>query len=140
MPARYCFGPYTLLPAERLLLRSDEPVPLTAKAFATLVFLVERAGHVVEKRELLAAVWGDTNVEEATLTQNVSTVRKALGDRGDIAQYIETVPRVGYRFIAAVVTSEDVSPPVPAVQTHAQPQPRVTWRAALAAAAALLVL
>lgn len=97
----YEFGPFRLDPEERLLLRKQEIVPLTPKAFDTLVALVENSGRLLEKDDLLRTVWPDTFVDENTLTSNISTLRKALGQsNGD--QYIETVPKRGYRFVANV--------------------------------------
>ena len=70
--------------------------------FDTLLVLVENAGRLVTKQELLDTVWPETTVEENNLNHNVSVLRKALGERATGQQYIETVPRVGYRFAAAV--------------------------------------
>lgn len=88
--------------AERCLLRKGQPVSLTPKAFETLLVLVKRGGHVVEKDEMLKEIWPDTFVEEATLAQNIFTLRKALGQGRDGDLYIETVPKRGYRFVADV--------------------------------------
>ena len=99
----FAFGPYVLDTGERLLKRGDALVPLTPKALETLAALVRHGGRVVEKEELLKAVWPDTYVEERTLAQNIFTLRRALGEGGDDGQkYIETIPRRGYRFIAPV--------------------------------------
>lgn len=98
----YEFGEFLLDEAERCLLRKGQPVSLTPKAFDTLLVLVRRGGHVVEKDEMLKEVWPDTFVEEATLAQNIFTLRKALGQGKDGELYIETVPRRGYRFVADV--------------------------------------
>lgn len=98
----YEFGPFRLDPALPLLLRDGEPVQLPPKALETLVVLVERAGRVVRRQELIEAVWPDTVVEENNLSVNVSALRKALGDGEEGEKYIETVPRRGYRFIAPV--------------------------------------
>lgn len=98
----YEFGPFRIDPAERLLLREGTPVPLTPKAFETLLALVQNSGHVLTKDKLMREVWQDTYVEEANLTQNVFTLRKVLGESRDGRQYIETVPRLGYRFAATV--------------------------------------
>ena len=95
----YEFGPFRLDVDERVLLRDEQTVPLTPKAFDTLVVLIQNNGHVLEKEELLKAVWPDTFVEEATLAQNIFTLRKALGKE---PQYIETIPKRGYRFTAQV--------------------------------------
>jgi Tol biopolymer transport system component/DNA-binding winged helix-turn-helix (wHTH) protein len=98
----YEFGPYRLDTVERELVRGGQPVPLTPKAFQTLLVLVEGSGRILEKDELLSRIWPDTFVEEITLAQNISTLRKALGVDQDGRQYIETVPRRGYRFVASV--------------------------------------
>ena len=98
----YEFGPYRLDTAEQLLLRDGEPVPLTPKAFETLLALVERGGHLVEKDELMKVVWSDAFVEESNLTNNVYALRKLLGPGENGRSYIETVPKRGYRFTAAV--------------------------------------
>ncbi len=94
----YVFGPYRLDAHERQLLRNGESVPLPPRAFDLLLALVARAGTLATKEELLAEVWAGTFVEEANLSYTVSLLRKALGEEG----YIETVPKSGYRFIAAV--------------------------------------
>src|SRR6266404_1503422 len=107
-PRVYKFGAFCLEVANRLLLQNGEPVPLTPKAFDTLLALVRRNGRVVKKDELLNEVWPDTFVEEATLAQNIFTLRKALGQNGDGPQYIETIPRHGYRFAAEVEQSPEV--------------------------------
>ncbi|MGH9900472.1 MAG: winged helix-turn-helix domain-containing protein [Pyrinomonadaceae bacterium] len=99
----YEFGPFRLDTSERVLMRDGAHVPLTPKAYETLLALVRRSGHVMEKDELLREIWPDTFVEEATLAQNVFTLRKALGNGQNNGQrYIETIPRRGYRFAAGV--------------------------------------
>src|SRR5438552_1667146 len=98
----YEFGSFRLDPAEHLLMRGEEPVQLPPKAFETLLLLVESSGHVLQKTELMAALWPDSFVEESNLTQNIFLLRKALGEEQGDHQYIKTVPRVGYRFIAPV--------------------------------------
>src|SRR5882672_956537 len=128
----FAFGPFRLEPAERRLLRGGEPIALTPKAFDTLLALVERAGRAVTKDELFQQVWPDAAVEEGTLAQNVFTLRRALGDD---TRYIETVPKIGYRFVEPV-TREEAGP-----AAIARERPRAGWSvrvAALAAAAALL--
>ena len=101
------FGSFRLDLAEQQLSLEGEPVALTPKAYETLVALVERAGRVVGKTELLELVWPGTFVEEATLTQNIYTLRKALGGgTGTGEPLIETVPRRGYRFTAEVRVEE----------------------------------
>jgi len=98
----YEFGLFRLIPEERQLLRDNQPVPLTPKSFDLLVVLVEHSGHLIEKAELMKQVWPDSFVEEANLSVNVSAVRRALGESPNENQYLETVPRRGYRFIASV--------------------------------------
>jgi DNA-binding winged helix-turn-helix (wHTH) protein/TolB-like protein len=101
----YEFGRFRLNPAERVLLREGEPVPLTPKVFDILITLVENSGQVVGKDDLMKKVWPTTFVEEGNLTQNVSLLRKALGESAGGAQFIETVPRRGYRFVAQISES-----------------------------------
>src|SRR5262245_36685217 len=106
------FGEFRLNPAERLLLRNDEPVALEPKVFETLLVLVRQHGRLVGKDELMQAVWPDTFVEEINLARNISTLRKALGQAGDDSgqPFIETVPKHGYRFVAEVrATSAEVT-------------------------------
>jgi TolB-like protein len=107
----YEFGPFRYDATQRLLFRDGELVPVVPKALETLHVLLERRGTIVEKAELMKLVWPDTNVEEIGLARNISLLRKTLGD------YIETIPRRGYRFAAA-----PVSPPAPAA-----PRP-IRWR------------
>ena len=95
----YDFGPFRLEPAERKLWCGDEVVALTPKAFDTLVLLVQNSGHLLEKDQLIRALWPGSFVEEGNLTNNISVLRKALGDD---PPYIETVPKRGYRFIGSV--------------------------------------
>jgi pimeloyl-ACP methyl ester carboxylesterase/DNA-binding winged helix-turn-helix (wHTH) protein len=102
----YRFGPFQLDARERRLSRGAEVIPLRLKVFDTLRVLVENAGRLVTKQELLETVWPETAVEENNLNHNVSVLRKALGEKATGQQYIETVPRVGYRFAAAVETGE----------------------------------
>jgi TolB-like protein/DNA-binding winged helix-turn-helix (wHTH) protein/Flp pilus assembly protein TadD len=117
----YEFGPYRIDTEERLLHRDGELVALPPKAVVTLLVLVTNAGRMVEKDDLMKAVWPDTFVEEGALARNISLLRKALGDTGDEAAYIETIPKRGYRFVApvraiagnshgAAVDSESVEP------------------------------
>jgi TolB-like protein/Flp pilus assembly protein TadD len=95
---RYEFGPFRLDGAERRLQCAQRVIALTPKALDTLLVLVANAGRAVGKDELMEKIWPDTSVEEATLAQNVFALRKALGE----TQYIETVPKFGYRFVPAV--------------------------------------
>ena len=109
----YHFGPYRLDASQRVLLREGKPVSLTLKAFDTLHVLVEKHGHVVEKDDLMRQVWPDAFVEESNLTQNIFTLRKALGETTGEFKYIETVPRRGYRFVAPVeeILEDSSEPP-----------------------------
>src|SRR5204863_1240076 len=102
----YEFGPFCLDTSERVLLRDGRPLPLKPKVYETLLALVSRSGHVVDKEELMRQVWPDVVVEENNLTGNIDALRRAFAEY----QYIETVPRRGYRFTADVkqVKVEDV--------------------------------
>src|ERR671928_1418619 len=96
----YAFGAFRLDAGERVLLGGRGVVPLTPKAFDTLLVLVEHSGHVLSKEELMRKVWPDSFVEENNLAQNISMLRKALGEDAGGQKYIETVPKRGYRFAA----------------------------------------
>ncbi len=98
----YEFDDFRVEVAERCLRRAEQIVALTPKAFDTLLLLLHNRGKVIEKDVFLNEVWPDTYVGEATLAQNISTVRKALGTSGGGESYIETIPRRGYRFIGDV--------------------------------------
>jgi DNA-binding winged helix-turn-helix (wHTH) protein/Tol biopolymer transport system component len=100
--AAYEFGPFRLEPARRRLLRGGETVALTGRAFDLLVTLVELRDRVVSKDELMSLVWADAIVEEANLSQHIFLLRKLLGDRPEAHDYIATVARRGYRFVAPV--------------------------------------
>ena len=93
----YLFGAFRLDATERRLWRETEPIQLTPKQFDLLFYFVENAGRVAKKSELLDAVWADAFVEETTLARNISWLRKILGE-----SFIETVPKLGYRFTAEV--------------------------------------
>jgi len=101
-PHAYAFGPFRLVPEERLLLRDSQGIHLTPKAFDTLVVLVQNSGRLLPKRELLELIWPDSVVEENNLTQAICAIRKSLGGTGHSAEYIETVPKQGYRFVAPI--------------------------------------
>jgi serine/threonine-protein kinase len=96
------FGAYRIDVVQRVLLSGSDPIPLAPKVFDTLLALVESPGRVLEKEELLKKVWPDTFVEESSLARNVSTLRKVLGEGHEDQQFIETIPKRGYRFVAAV--------------------------------------
>src|ERR1700680_2253429 len=107
------FGPYRLLAAQRLLLEGDKPVRLGSRAFDILAALVERAGKVVDKQELIARAWPKTLVEEANLKIQVSALRRALGDGQGGHRYVVTVPGRVYNFVAPVCDEDParVCPP-----------------------------
>jgi DNA-binding winged helix-turn-helix (wHTH) protein len=96
------FGPFVLDPSEHLLLRDGQPISLTPKVFDLLCVLIANSGHLVEKDQLLTELWSDSFVEEANLNRSVSVLRKVLGDHPGKQKYIETVPKLGYRFVAPV--------------------------------------
>jgi len=107
----YGFGPYRLDAIERVLLRDGQPVTLPPKDLETLLVMVERAGHIVEKEELLEKVWPDVFVEEGNLARHIFNLRQVLGDSPDGRKYIETIPKRGYRFVAAVQEDPEVTAP-----------------------------
>jgi DNA-binding winged helix-turn-helix (wHTH) protein len=98
----YKFGPFCLDVSQRLLLRDGKIVPVTPKAFDTVLALIRSGGRVLEKDELMRKIWPDTFVEEVNLAHHISVLRKALGESENGDQYIQTVPRRGYRFVAPV--------------------------------------
>jgi DNA-binding winged helix-turn-helix (wHTH) protein/TolB-like protein/Flp pilus assembly protein TadD len=98
----YEFGRFRVSAGDRLLLRDQEVVQLTPKVFDILLVLVESSGQVISKDGLMKKVWPDSFVEEGNLTQNISLLRKALGEGQNGHRYIETVARRGYRFVAPV--------------------------------------
>ena len=103
----YEFGDFRLDISERLLLRDGTPVVVTPKVFDLLGLLVENHGHLMEKDRLIKSLWPDSFVEEANLNVNVSALRRVLGESPTESQFIETVPRRGYRFVAAVSEIEN---------------------------------
>jgi DNA-binding winged helix-turn-helix (wHTH) protein/pimeloyl-ACP methyl ester carboxylesterase len=110
-PSAYRFGPFHLDVRERRLLHGERVIPLRAKVFDTLCVLVERAGKLVTKQELLDAVWPDSVVEENNIPHTMSVLRKALGESVTGQQYVETVPRAGYRFAAAIERVNELTAP-----------------------------
>ena len=107
----YGFGPYRLDAVERVLRRDGQPVTLPPKDLETLLVLVERAGHIVEKEELLERVWPGVFIEEGNLSRHIFNLRQALGDSAEGVKYIETIPRRGYRFVAAIQEDGDSAAP-----------------------------
>ena len=106
----YGFGPFRLEVGERRLSCDGRAVPLRMKVFDTLRVLVEHAGRVLTKPELMQSIWPDAVVEENNLNHNISTLRRALGEEATSQKYIETVPRVGYRFVADVANLSGEAP------------------------------
>jgi len=102
MTLNVAFGPFVLNPTQRVLLRGDRPVRLGSRAREILICLVERAGTVVSKNELIRRVWPDTIVEEGTLRVHIASLRKILGEDRDRVRYVENVTGHGYRFVATV--------------------------------------
>src|SRR5207248_10628259 len=102
----YIFGHFRLDLSQHLLLCEGKRVPLTVKAFDVLRVLIENAGYLVEKDELLNLCWPNAFVAEANIPETVWMIRRALGDLTQAPEYIETVHRRGYRFIAAVGVKE----------------------------------
>jgi eukaryotic-like serine/threonine-protein kinase len=153
----YEFGSYRLDPVRNLLFHGSQPVPLTSKAFETLLLLVENSDQDVSKEELMRKLWPDTFVEEANLVQHISMVRKALGETPQDRRYIITLPGRGYRFAEKVRTisrdgtnSLETTIPRPAAVGRSNEQPesasspvrhRPAWRLlAIFAGAAVVAL
>jgi DNA-binding winged helix-turn-helix (wHTH) protein/Tol biopolymer transport system component len=147
------FEGFKVMKDRRLLIAGGTPVPLTSKAFDTLVVLIENSDRIVTKDELLGSVWPDVEVEEGNLTQQIFLLRKALGDTAQRPRFIVTVPGHGYRFTARLnAPSEDFAAP-PASSTGAAPRPAAhsialdrdrpgapIWRRPVAVVAAALLL
>src|SRR5271170_3052965 len=115
------FGPFRLIPSQRLLLEGNSPLHVGSRALTILQVLVERAGKVVDKRELARLVWPNTFVEEANIRVHVAALRRVLGDGQNGTRYIVNIPGRGYSFTAAVSRVSEPSKPerviVPGSQT-----------------------
>ena len=112
----YEFGPFVLDTTQHLLLREGNPVSLTPKTYDLLLILLENSGRMLRKDELMKALWPNSFVEDSNLTQQISAVRKALGETAGQDRFIVTVPGKGYRFAAAVnrpLLAENPPPPNP---------------------------
>ena len=105
------FGPFRLLPTQRLLLKGEKPTRTGSRALEILTYLVQHAGKVVGKDELISRVWPNTFVEETNLRVHIAALRKALGDSEANARYISTVPGRGYCFVAPIERLGATSPP-----------------------------
>jgi Tol biopolymer transport system component/DNA-binding winged helix-turn-helix (wHTH) protein len=110
----YEFGPFRLSVAERVLWRGEQIVALSPKCFDTLLVLVRHGGSVVEKEALIRAVWPDSFVEEGNLAQNIFTLRKTLGELPEGGQYIQTLPKRGYRLVMPASVSQPAGEPAAA--------------------------
>ena len=111
----YEFSSFRLDAGERVLLRDGQPIALPPKDLETLLVLVARAGHIVEKEELLEKVWPGVFIEEGNLARHIFNLRQVLGDAPDGRSYIETIPKRGYRFVAAV--RKEAEPAAPQTYT-----------------------
>jgi predicted ATPase/DNA-binding winged helix-turn-helix (wHTH) protein len=104
------FGPFRLLPSQRLLLEADKPLRLGSRAYDILVALVERAGELVTKEELIARVWPNTFVDEGSLRVHMAALRRVLGDGQAGNRFVATIPGRGYRFVAPLSPVEERRP------------------------------
>src|SRR5262245_16955405 len=110
-PHAVLFGPFRLLVRERALFDDDKPVRLGSRAMEVLVALVERAGELVTKRDLIGTVWPDTVVVEANLAVHIAGLRRALDEGQTANRYIINVPGRGYRFVAPVTVIDSEALP-----------------------------
>jgi DNA-binding winged helix-turn-helix (wHTH) protein/TolB-like protein/tetratricopeptide (TPR) repeat protein len=147
--AVYEFGAFRLDSRQHQLLRDGAVVPLTPKAFDTLLILVRRQGDVVSRQELIEQVWSGAFVEEGGLTRNISVLRRALAGNETDQLYIETVPKRGYRFVgparvvpqtAHAVTTGETSAPTPAPTPAHSPALAVGWPFAAAVLLGLILI
>jgi len=134
----FAFGPFCLFPSQRLLLEEGRPVRLGSRALLILIALVERAGELVSKEELIARVWPKTFVDEASVRVHVAALRRILGDGQSGLRYVATVPGRGYSFVAPISRpQEQVSAPAPRAKSegsaHNLPAPltRMVGRASI---------
>ena len=104
---RYRFNEFILSPRRRMLLRNGREQPLIPRYFDLLVFLIERRGDAVHRRDIFDQVWGDVVVSDSALSQAIRTIRRVLGDESREPRYVRTVPRHGYHFVFADVIEED---------------------------------
>lgn len=130
----YVFGTFCVDPIKRILLGSDgRPVALTPKVFDTLLYLVEHAGIVIDKDELMSAIWPDTIVEENNLNKNISALRRVLGEERGANQFVVTVPGKGYKFVASVTAARAGHSQPTAALPSARNSKRFTQRLVLGA-------
>src|SRR6266478_6713883 len=112
----FSFGPFHLIPTQRLLLEAGKPLRLGSRALDILIALVERHGELLGKEELMARVWPKMFVEPANLTVHVAALRRVLGDGRNGNRYLVNIPGRGYRFVAPVTVVENEMPPLPLLQ------------------------
>jgi len=117
----YVFGPFRVLPDERVLRRGERILPLPPKAFETLLLLVRNPGHLMLKEDLMRGLWPDTFVEDVNLANKISLLRKVLEDTGPTATCIQTVPRLGYRFLPSVTRVWETAPAAAGSMPPAEP-------------------
>ncbi|MBR0782069.1 ATP-binding protein [Bradyrhizobium iriomotense] len=119
------FGPFRLFPKSRLLEKEGVPLHVGGRALDILIFLSERPGEVVDKRELVKRIWADVNVDEGSLRFHVAALRKALGDTGKSARYVVNVPGRGYCFVASLAppASPAAQPTIDILPPRALPAP-----------------
>src|SRR6266513_750991 len=139
----YELGPFRIDPMESLMFRGDDMIPLTHKPTDTLLALVASGERVLEKDELIKMIWPDSFVEEGGLTQNISLLRKVLGGTSGEFQYIETIPKRGYRFVVPAkegppLNGAEKPAPAPLPQPPVPPNPTLRWVAWASAAGVLL--
>lgn len=115
----YEFGRFQLNASERLLFDGEKTISLAPKVFDTLLLLVENGGHLIRKEDMLDKIWAESFVEENNLAQNISYLRKILGENKN-TKFIETIPKLGYRFIAPVSLAATVESEIVYEQTRAR--------------------
>ena len=115
------FGPFRLLPTQRLLLEGEKPLRLGSRALDILIALVEHPGELVSKKELMARVWPDTVVEEGNLKVHISALRRTLADDRNGRRYLATIPGRGYRFVAPVAFADEARPAAVPKRLHNLP-------------------
>jgi DNA-binding winged helix-turn-helix (wHTH) protein len=117
LPELFVFGPFSLIPRQRLLLENGEPVPVGSRALDILIALIERPGELIAKDALVARAWPDTTVTADNLRVQIAALRRLLRDGSPRHRYIATVPGRGYSFIGAVRTWESIDRPEPNPET-----------------------
>ena len=112
------FKAFRLDMANHILWRDGDRVPIAPKSFDVLAYLIEHAGSVVRQDEILEALWPETYVNPEVLRKYILEIRRALGDRAEHPEFIETLPKRGYRFVAPVVEENATEPPVEIGRAH----------------------